>query len=72
MSNPILDLQQILAGRSSVAGKVISVAGGVAKIATAHGVVEVPYDGAADDRVTVQDGRAVRVQGTADVPVFHV
>ena len=72
MSSPALDLQQILAGRSSIAGKVISVAGGVAEVATARGVVELPYNGGVYDRVTVRDGRAVKVQDTVDAPVFRV
>ncbi len=72
MSNPLSDLQRILAGRASVAGRVLSVANAMARVATASGMVEVPFDGSAGDRVTVRDGRAVRVQASADVPVFFV
>ena len=72
MSNPLSDLQQLLAGGASVAGRVLSVANGVARVATASGLVEVPFDGSIGDRVTVRDGRAVRVQSAGDVPVFFV
>ena len=72
MSQPLIDLQQILAGKESVAGQVISVANGVARVATAGGVVEVLFDGSVGDRVTVWDGRAVRVQSGVDAPVFFV
>ncbi len=73
MSNPLLELQQLLAGRASVAGRVVSLANGVARVATADGVVEMPFDDVrVGDRVTVRDGRAVRVQSTADTPEFFV
>ncbi|MEO5349962.1 MAG: hypothetical protein H7836_09970 [Magnetococcus sp. YQC-3] len=72
MSQPLLDLQRILTGRSAVAGRVVSKANGVARIATADGVVEMPFDGGVGERVTVRDGRVVRVQGAEGVPVFFV
>ena len=74
MSNPLSDLQQLLAGRVSIAGKIISTANGVARVATSAGMVEVATDGVAKvgDRVTVQNGRAIRVQDAMDVPVFFV
>ena len=72
MSQPLIDLQRLLAGRGSMAGQVLSIANGVARVATASGVVELPFEGGVDDRVTVQDGRAVRVQDAGDVPVFFV
>ena len=72
MSQPLLDLQRILASRAPVAGRVVSKANGVARIATADGVVEMPFDGGVGERVTVRDGRGMRVQSTGDVPVFFV
>ncbi|MEO5348407.1 MAG: hypothetical protein H7836_02015 [Magnetococcus sp. YQC-3] len=72
MSQPLLDLQRILAGRAAVAGRVLAVENGVARIATADGVVEMPFDGGIGERVLVRDGRVVRVQGAVDVPVFFV
>ncbi|CAK0768257.1 conserved hypothetical protein [uncultured Gammaproteobacteria bacterium] len=72
MSSPLLELQHLLAGRVSVAGRVISMSNGLARVATAGGVVEVPYDGSVGDRVTVVDGRAVRVQDVVDAPTFFV
>ncbi|MBF0628006.1 MAG: hypothetical protein HQL91_07280, partial [Magnetococcales bacterium] len=55
-------------------GRVVSVANGSARVATAQGVVEVVLDGGGHvgDRVSVRDGRAVRVQDAVDVPVFFV
>jgi hypothetical protein len=74
MSNPLLELQQILARKASVAGRVLSVANDVARVATAGGVVEVSHDGVFDvgDRVAVKSGRAVRVQSAEDAQVFFV
>ncbi|MBF0629191.1 MAG: hypothetical protein HQL91_13315 [Magnetococcales bacterium] len=74
MSSPLFDLREMLAGRSAVAGRVISVANGVARVATAQGVVEVSLDGGGNvgDRVAVRDGRALRVQEAVEVPVFFV
>ena len=72
MSQPLIDLQRIFAGRGAVAGKVLSVANGVVRVATAGGVVELPFDGGVGERVAVRDGRVVRVQNTADAPVFFV
>ncbi|MBF0421250.1 MAG: hypothetical protein HQL78_13950 [Magnetococcales bacterium] len=74
MSNPVFDLQGILAGKVPLAGMVVSVDGGVTQVATRNGVVEVAFaEGIkAGDRVTVRDGRAVRVQDVVDAPVYFV
>ncbi|MBF0143043.1 MAG: hypothetical protein HQL59_06245 [Magnetococcales bacterium] len=74
MSNPLFDLQQILTGRAAVSGRVVSVSSGLARVATAQGVVEVAADAGliAGDQVTVRDGRAVRVQSGEDAPVYFV
>ncbi|MBF0615046.1 MAG: hypothetical protein HQL92_07810 [Magnetococcales bacterium] len=74
MSSPLSDLREMLAGRVAVAGRVVSVANGVARVATAQGVVEVVLDGGGNvgDRVSVRDGRAVRVQEAVDVTVYLV
>ena len=72
MSQPLLDLQHILAGKVLMAGQVVSMANSMARVATASGVVELPFDGGVGERVTVQDGKAVRVQSAVDVPVFFV
>ncbi len=74
MSSPLFDLREMLAGRSSVAGRLVSVVGGMARVATAQGVVEVALDGTSNvgDQVSVRDGRAVRVQDAVEVPVFFV
>lgn len=66
----IVRLQHISPMMLSVANGVVRVANYVVLVATANGLVEVPFDGSVDDRVTVQDGNAVRVQDAVDVPVF--
>ena len=50
----------------------LSIANSMARVATASGGVELPFDGGVGERVTVQDGRAVRVQASTDIPVFFV
>ncbi|MBF0421114.1 MAG: hypothetical protein HQL78_13235 [Magnetococcales bacterium] len=74
MSNPVFDLQGILAGKAPLAGMVISIDNGIAQVATRAGVVEVAFaEGIkAGDRVAVKDGRAVRVQDVVGAPVFFV
>ncbi|MBF0421320.1 MAG: hypothetical protein HQL78_14300 [Magnetococcales bacterium] len=74
MSNPVFDLQGILAGKAPLAGMVVSVDGDMAQVTTRKGVVEVAFvEGIkAGDRVAVRDGRAVRVQDVVDAPVFFV
>ncbi|MBF0437243.1 MAG: hypothetical protein HQL77_18020 [Magnetococcales bacterium] len=74
MSNPVFDLQGILAGRVPLAGMVVSVDGSLVQVATRNGVVEVAFSEGikAGDRVAVRDGRAVRVQDVVDAPVFFV
>ncbi|MBF0420862.1 MAG: hypothetical protein HQL78_11935 [Magnetococcales bacterium] len=72
MSNPVFDLQGILAGKASLSGMVLSIDNGLAQVATRKGVVEVAYEGSVGDRVAVRDGRAVRIQDVVDAPVFFV
>ncbi|MBF0342294.1 MAG: hypothetical protein HQL95_15215 [Magnetococcales bacterium] len=74
MSSPLFDLREMLAGQFAVTGRVISMANGVARVATAQGVVEVALDGGGNvgDRVSMRDGRAVRVQDAVEVSVFYV
>lgn len=70
----MFDLREMLVGRTDMAGKIISTANGAVRLATAHGVVEVVLDGGSKvgDRVSVRDGRVVRVQKAVDLPVFWV
>ncbi|MBF0436871.1 MAG: hypothetical protein HQL77_16080 [Magnetococcales bacterium] len=74
MSNPVFDLQGILAGKVPLAGMVLSVDNGLAQVATRNGVVEATFaEGTRiGDRVAVRDGRAVRVQDVVDAPVYFV
>ncbi len=52
----------------------IDVANGFSRVAAPNGIVEVAHNGVfgVGDRVTVRDGRAVRVQNSVDMPVFFV
>ena len=75
MPNPLSDLQAILSGKMSVAGRVISMTkNGLAQIATSKGIVEVASDVGmqAGDRVMVREGKAVRIQDAAVLPTFFV
>lgn len=74
MSSPLSDLCDMLAGRMAVAGRIVSIANEVVRVATAQGVVEVALDGTGNvgDRVSVRDGHAMRVQEAVEVPVFFV
>ncbi|MBF0310537.1 MAG: hypothetical protein HQL56_13510 [Magnetococcales bacterium] len=74
MSQPLLELQRLLVGQRSMTGRVVAINGGMAKVATSGGIVEVASEAGIQpgDRVTVKDGRAVKVQGATDAPVFYV
>lgn len=74
MSSPLSDLREMQAGQVAVAGRIVSMTNGVARVATAQGVVEVVLDGGGNmgDRVSVHDRRAVLVQEAVEVPVFFV
>ncbi len=74
MSSPLSDLREMLAGRVAVAGRIVSMTNGSVRVATAQGVVEVALDGTGNvgDRVSVRDGRAMRVQDAVEVPVYFV
>ena len=70
MSNPVHDLQRLIASQRPVSGRVVAVSGGMVRVATAQGVVEVSGAGlAVGDRVVVQNGTARRMtkQKTAQV-----
>lgn len=70
----ICELKRLLAGRASVAGRVISIGDGMARVATPGGMVKVAADPGIQvgDPVMVRNGRAVKSQGVADAPVFLV
>ena len=74
MPNPLFDLQNLLAGKTSLAGRVLAISNGMVRIATSKGMIELPSDGTLNvgNNVTVLDERAVRVQNEADAPVFFV
>ncbi|MBF0154632.1 MAG: hypothetical protein HQL64_12900, partial [Magnetococcales bacterium] len=66
--------QRLLAGRRTETGRVVALNGGMVRVATTQGVVEVVADAglAVGDQVTVRDGRAIKSQGSTDAPVFFV
>ncbi|ABK45290.1 hypothetical protein Mmc1_2797 [Magnetococcus marinus MC-1] len=73
MSQPVHDLQQLIASQRPVSGRVVAVTGGMVRVATAQGVMEVSGSGlAVGERVVVRDGKAARIQGQQTVPVHFV
>ena len=74
MSTPLHDLKRLVINRPAVSGRVVAIASGMVRVATAQGVLEVPGDGAlqVNDRVTVQDGKAVKSQGQQNAPLHYV
>ena len=68
------DLRELVRHDRPQPGRVVAIAGGVVRVATAQGVVEVSGDGNLQngDAVTIQDGRAVKKRLDGDGPVFFV
>ena len=64
MSNPVHDLQRLIASGRPTSGRVVSVAGLRAVVATPTGQIEAAHDGslAVGDVVTIIAGRAVKRQ----------
>ncbi|ABK45365.1 hypothetical protein Mmc1_2874 [Magnetococcus marinus MC-1] len=57
MSHPVHDLRHLIASKRSVSGRVVAVTGGMVRVATARGVVQVMgRDLAVGDRVLVENG----------------
>ena len=66
MSQPVHDLQRLIASQRPIAGRVVAVTGGRIRVATAKGVVEVSGIGlVVGDRAVVRDGAAVKMQGAS-------
>lgn len=75
MSQPLIDLQRLLAGRQTTTGRVVAVVTeGMARVATAQGIVEVAAEAGLQlgNMVMVRAGRAVRNQESKQAPVFFV
>ena len=73
MATPLHDLQRLVASRKTISGRVVAITGGMVRVATAQGVMEITGDGlAVGNRVTVQNGKAVLVQGRQSAPVHFV
>lgn len=74
MSQPLLDLRQLLIGSQTTRGRVVAVANGGLRVATPGGLVEVPAGPGigVGDEVILANGRATRLSTHADVPVFQV
>ncbi|ABK43861.1 hypothetical protein Mmc1_1350 [Magnetococcus marinus MC-1] len=69
VSQPLHDLHRHIASQGTNSGRVVAVTGGIVRVATAQGVVEVSGSGfAVGDRVVVRNGAAVRMQGAAGRP----
>ncbi len=74
MANPLLELQHMLTAAATVPGKVVSIVGKLAFVATPSGLVPVPSDSGFEvgDPVNVANGKAVRVQDDSAAPVYFV
>ncbi len=74
MATPLHDLQRLVTSRRAISGRVVAISGGMVRVATAQGVVEVSGNGALQvgDRVTIRNGKAVRVQGQQNASIHFV
>ena len=72
MATPLHDLQRLVASRRVISGRVVAVTGGMVRVATAQGVVEVAGDGVLQvgDRVTIRNGKATKIQ-VRNTPSIH-
>ena len=68
------DLRELVRNEQPQPGRVVEVSGGVVRVATATGQVEVALEGDTQvgDAVTVQSGRAVKKRLDGGTPVFFV
>ncbi|MBF0171657.1 MAG: hypothetical protein HQK87_11345 [Nitrospinae bacterium] len=63
MSQPVHDMQRLIASQRPFAGRVVGVTGGTVRVATAQGVVEVSGSGlAVGDRVVVRNGKVDKIR----------
>ena len=74
MSNPVLDLQRLVASRQTISGRVVEILGDQVRVATQRGVVEVSGNGdlQVGDRVTIKDSKPTKSQGQFNASVFYV
>ena len=73
MAHPVLDLKGLLASGRPVSGRVVAITGGMVRVATAQGVVEVSGEGLSiSDRVTIRNGKAIKIQGQQDASLHFV
>ena len=73
MSTPLHDLKRMVASRRAVSGRVVAITGGMVRVATAQGVVEVSGEGLSiSDRVTIRNGKAIKIQGQQDASLHFV
>ena len=67
------ELRDLMQSERTVAGRVVAVSGGVVRVATASGVLEVLGDNLnTGDAVTVQNGMATKKRLDSGGPVFFV
>lgn len=74
MSQLLRELRNLLVASQTVRGRVIAVANGHLRVATADGVVEVPVEpnvGVGDD-VTIRNGGVSRLTSGAGAPLYFV
>ncbi|OSM07645.1 hypothetical protein [Magnetofaba australis] len=70
MSQPVHDLQRLIASQQPVSGRVVAITGGTVRVATAQGVVEVSGAGlSVGDQVVVKNGKVdkIRQNGAANI-----
>ncbi|WP_041641150.1 hypothetical protein [Magnetococcus marinus] len=73
MSQPLHDLHRHIASQGTNSGRVVAVTGGIVRVATEQGVMEVSGSGlAVGERVVVRDGVAVKMQGASDTSLHYV
>lgn len=70
----VKELRDLMRSERSVTGRVIAVSGGMVRVATPSGVMEVAGESGLQtgDAVIVQNGRAVKKRLDGDVPIFFV
>ena len=75
MATPLHDLQRLVASRQAISGRVVAiVTGGLVRVATAQGLVEVPGDGnlQVGDRVKIWNGKALKIQARPNTSLHYV
>jgi len=74
MSQPLVELRNLLTGSQSTSGRVIALANGFLRVVTPGGLVEVPAATGIGigDEVAIRNGGASRLTTGVGTPVFFV